>query len=55
MIEQGRRIPAAEGFPQVLTLRPETGFIDEGGGAGEVADPQDQAPGVGEGRIVLCR
>jgi hypothetical protein len=51
VIEQGRRIPAADSFPKVLPRRPETGFIDEGGGAGDVADLQDQPGRMGEGRI----
>ena len=55
LIEQGRCIPAADGFPQVFPFGPETGLVDERGGAGEVADPQDQSPSMGECRIVLCR
>jgi hypothetical protein len=39
VIEQGRCIPVADGFPQVFPIGPETGLDDEGGGAREVANP----------------
>jgi hypothetical protein len=47
VIEQGRRIPAADSFPQLFPLWPETGLVDERGGAGQMADPQDQTPRMG--------
>ena len=55
MIEQGRCIPAADGFSQVFAVRPETGIVDERGGASDVADLQDQPRCMGECRIILCR
>ena len=55
VIEQGRRIPVADSLPQVFPVGPETGLVDEGGGAGDVADLEDQPRGMGEGRIILCR
>jgi hypothetical protein len=55
VIEQGDCIPAADSLSQVFSVGPKTRLVDERGGAGQMADPQDQAPSVGEGRIVLCR
>jgi hypothetical protein len=55
VIEQGRRIPAADSLSQVFPVGPETGFVNERLGAGQVADPQDQTSSAGECRIILCR
>jgi hypothetical protein len=55
LIKQGRGIPAADSLSQVFPVGPETGFVNERLGAGQMADPLDQTPSVGEGRIVLCR
>jgi hypothetical protein len=45
--EQGGRVSGADRFPQLFFFGSETGFVDEGGGAGDVADPQDQVPSMG--------
>jgi hypothetical protein len=54
-VKEGRGIPIADSLPQVFPLRPKTGFFDEGGGASDVADLENQPGGMGEGRILFCR
>jgi hypothetical protein len=54
VIEQSRRIPAADSFPQVLPLRPETGFFDEGGGTSDVADSENQSCCMSQRGLIPC-
>jgi hypothetical protein len=42
-VEQGRRIPAADRFPKVLTLRSKTRLIDKRGGTSDAADLENQS------------